>query len=95
VSDLLTKLFHKDPVSSTFIITTILQIFSRYLFSEDSLDQPMHDFVMKFVQLTLNGLPELEKNGKKNSNLLLPPKSPNRRHIIGGGISQNDREGPR
>jgi hypothetical protein len=55
----------------------------------------MHDFVLKFIQLTLNGLPELEKSGKKNSNLLLPPKSPNRRHIIGGGISQNDREGPR
>ena len=95
VSDLLTKLFHKDPVSSTFIIGTIVSIFSRYLYTEGSTDQPMHDFVLKFVQRTLNGLPELEKTGKKNGNLLLPPKSPSRRHIIGGGISQNDREGPR
>jgi hypothetical protein len=95
VSDLLTKLFHRDPVSSTFIIATIVSIFSRYLYTEGSTDQPMHDFVLKFVQRTLNGLTELEKTGKKNGNLLLPPKSPSRRHIIGGGISQNDREGPR
>ena len=38
---------------------------------------------------------EKPAGGRKGGLTLLPPKSPSRRHIIGGGIGQNDREGPR